>query len=65
MHMILRAIASKLEVLGHAFQDLKDLLSVWIGFVYPDSRDVVNEFYTSTVFDQFSSYGIHSVNFPR
>ena len=62
--MIPRAITDKLELLAHPFQDLKHLLLIWIGLVYPDSTDVVNELYASTVVNQFSSCGFHSVIFP-
>lgn len=64
MFIIPRAIADKLKLLAHPFQDLKHLLLVWIGLIYPNSTDMVSEFYTSTVINQFSSRGFHSVVFP-
>ena len=64
MFMIPKAITDKFELLAHPFQDLKYLLLIWIGLIYPDSTDMVNEFYASTVVNQFSSCGFHSVIFP-
>ena len=49
MFMIPKAITDKFELLTHPFQDLKYLLLIWIGLIYPDSTDMVNEFYASTV----------------
>jgi len=64
MFIIPRAITDKFELLAHSFQDLEHFLLIWIGLIYPDSTDVVNEFYASTVVNQFSSCGFHSVIFP-
>jgi len=64
MHIIPGAATGKLELLAHLFQDLKHLLLMWIGSVYPNSTDVVDEFYTSTGGNQFNSGGFHSVSFP-